>query len=164
MSAETMLYVPENKMNSSDIKSILNSGKAADNPQDDLSWYFPELDPGIDPYGDRVLVQLRRVRTKTAGGISLPAETIAVEKWNTQTAKMVRHGPLAYRNNQTLEKWPEGIWANIGDYVRVPRWGGDKIEVDIGSDGETIVFCIFKASEVLGKVLGDPRKIKNFVL
>lgn len=162
MIVESLLYVPDEQS----VQSILSSGKPAakQDTQDDISWYFPEIDPGIEPYGDRVLVQLRRVAIKTKGGIGLPAETIAIEKWSTQTAKMVRHGPLAYRHSKDLTAWPEGIWADIGDYVRTPKMGGDKMEVDIGADGETIIFCIFKASEIIGKIIGDPRKIKNFVL
>ena len=32
---------------------------------------FPDVDPGIQPFGSRVLVQIRTAKTKTSGGIIL---------------------------------------------------------------------------------------------
>ena len=45
---------------------------------------FPDVDPGIQPFGSRVLVQIRTAKTKTSGGIILTTDTTDTEKWNTK--------------------------------------------------------------------------------
>ena len=43
---------------------------------------FPTIDPGIEVQGDRVLVQLRREKNKSKGGILLVEETRQTIKYN----------------------------------------------------------------------------------
>lgn len=136
-------------------------------PNDDvgLDWYFPEVDPLHKPLGARVLLQLRRTKNKSAGGIILASETKGTETWNTQVAKVVSIGPLAFRNRSTAELWPEGIWANVGDFVRIPRWGGERWSVDIpGEVDEPAIFLICEDNVIIAKVTGDPLTIRAFIL
>lgn len=122
-----------------------------------LEWAYPIVDPGIVPLGGRVLVQLRRVKRTTASGIVLAGETREYEKYNTQTAKVVSVGPLAFRKKDTMDPWPEGVWADPGDYVRVPKYGGDRFEVDVpGSPEEPALFMLINDNELIAKVTGDP--------
>ena len=46
---------------------------------DRLAEAFPQVDPGAEPFGSRVLVQFRTPKKKTAGGIILTDETIETE-------------------------------------------------------------------------------------
>ena len=126
---------------------------------------FPVVDSGCAPLGGRVLVQFKQTPKKTtASGIILVEETKETEKWNTQVCKVIKLGALAYRNRDTLELWAEGVWAAVGDYVRVPRWGGDRWEVPLGEDDkECALFAIFNDNEVISKVTGDPLKVKAFL-
>ena len=87
---------------------------------------FPVIDPNLRPFGSRVLVQIRRARTRSRGGIIFSDQTKDTELDNTCVAKVISVGPLAYRNRNTMELWPEGEWCGIGDFVRVPRYGGDR--------------------------------------
>jgi co-chaperonin GroES (HSP10) len=123
---------------------------------------FPVVDPGIQPFGSRVLIQIRRAKSKTKGGIILAGETRDTEMWNTQVAKVIAMGPLAFHNRNTMEPWPEGNWVNIGDYVRAPKYGGDRWSVRI-EDGEEILFCLFNDLDLLGKITGDPLAMKAFL-
>lgn len=123
---------------------------------------FPAADAGVQPFGSRVLVQIRTPKTKTASGIILDNGSRDAEKWNTQVAKVISHGPVAYRNRNTLEPWPEGSWAHPGDYVRVPKYGGDRWEVPL-SNGESALFVIFNDLDIIGKVEGDPLAIRAFI-
>ena len=123
---------------------------------------FPEVDPGIIPFGNLVLVQIRSPKKKSAGGIILHSETTDTEKWNTQVAKIIKLGPVAFRNRTTMEPWPEGEWCEEGDFVRVAKYGGDRWEVPM-NDNETAMFVIFKDTELIGKVTTDPLKIKAFI-
>lgn len=128
---------------------------------------FPAVDPLMAPYGGRVLVQLRAVKEKvTSAGILIPEETKEAEKWNTMIGKVIAIGPLAFKNRDTMQPWIEGTWAEVGDYVRVPKWGGDRWEIDFvdkkGMNGRAL-FTFFNDHELIGKVTGDPRTIRAFV-
>lgn len=127
---------------------------------------FPEVDPGAAPVGGRILVQWRQtIKKTTASGIVLVEETKETEKWNNQVAKVIAVGPLAFKKRDTLEPWPEGNWVEVGDFVRVPKWGGDRWEVPFGdpSIGETALFSVFNDHEVIAKVTGDPLKVRAFL-
>jgi len=133
----------------------------------ELAWAFPSVDPGAIPLGGRILVQLRRTKKKTSSaGIILVEETKETEKWNNMVAKVVQIGPLAFRHRDTMQPWPEGTWCDAGDYIRVPKWGGDRWEVPVpGEDSleEKALFAIFNDHEVIAKVTGDPLAMKAFV-
>ncbi len=124
---------------------------------------FPAADPGVEPAGSRILVQIRTPKMKSAGGIILTSETKDTEKWNTQVAKVVAMGPLAFRNRDTMQEWKEGAWCGPGDFVRVPKYGGDRWEVPTENRDEPAMFVIFNDLDVLGRVTGDPLAIKAFI-
>lgn len=123
---------------------------------------FPEADPGVKPFGSRVLVQIRNPMNKTAGGIILHSETQETEKWNTQSAKVIAMGPLAFKNRNTMEAWPEGDWCEPGQFVRVPKYGGDRWEVKLGDKGAAL-YVIFNDLDIIGLVTGDPLQMKAFI-
>jgi co-chaperonin GroES (HSP10) len=123
---------------------------------------FPTADPGITPFGSRVLVQIRTPRTKTASGIIIDNGSRDTEKWNTQVARVVSVGALAFKNRNTMDPWPEGSWCTPGDYVRVPKYGGDRWEVPL-SNGESALFVIFNDLDIIGQVTGDPLAIRAFI-
>lgn len=128
----------------------MNDGK-------NINWAFPDVDSGIEPLGGRVLVQLRRVKMTTDSGIVLPNEAREFEKFNTQVAKVVEIGPLAFKKKDTMEPWPEGFWADIGDFVRVPKYGGDRFEVAIDNEpNEPALFMLINDHELIAKIKGDP--------
>ena len=124
---------------------------------------FPEIDPGIRPFGSRVLVQVRTPQSRTKGGILISDETKDTEKWNQQVAKVIATGPVAFRNRGTLEQWAEGGWAKPGDYVRVPKYGGDRWEVQYGTGDQAALFVLFNDLDLLGLVTTDPRNVRAFI-
>lgn len=123
---------------------------------------FPAVDPGVKPFGSRVLCQIRLAKKKTKGGIILTGDTKDTETWNTQVAKVVAVGDLAFKNRNTQEPWPEGSWATPGEFVRVPKYGGDKWTVKIDDDQE-VIFVILNDLDLIGVVTGDPLAMKAFV-
>jgi co-chaperonin GroES (HSP10) len=132
----------------------------------DLAWAFPDVKPGQAPYGGRVIVQLRRIK-KNAGKIILVEETKENEKWNNMIGKVVAIGPLAFKNKDTMASWPEGSWAEIGDYVRVPRWGGDRWERpatgEENGDLNPVLFMTINDHELIAKVTDNPLSFKAYV-
>ena len=133
----------------------------------DLAWAFPEVEPGVEPLGARVLVQLRRTKKKmTASGIILAEETRETEKWANMVAKVLAIGPLAYRNSDTMASWPEGSWVKVGDFIRVPKWGGDRWEVPVPGEDKNedkALFMVLNDHEVISKVKGDPLAMAEYV-
>lgn len=118
----------------------------------EIAWAFPSVDPGAKPLGARVLVQLRRTKQKaTSAGIILVEETRENEKWNNMVARVIEIGPLAFKKRDTMELWPEGSWCEVGDYIRVPKWGGDRWEAEVGSDEEKALFMISTTTKSLPK-------------
>lgn len=130
--------------------------------EDALAAAFPAVDAGIQPFGSRVLVQIRTPKKKSEGGIILDLGTQDTEKWNTQVAKVICKGPLAFKNRNTMESWPEGDWCNVGDFVRVAKYGGDRWEVPIDVK-ESALFVIFNDLDIIGRVTGDPLAMKAFI-
>lgn len=127
-----------------------------------LAEAFPAVDPGIQPFGSRVLVQIRNPKQTTASGIIIDPGSKDTEKWNTQVAKVIMLGPLAFKNRNTMESWPEGAWCQPGEYVRVAKYGGDRWEVPYGTR-ETALFVIFNDLDIIGRVTGDPLAIRAFI-
>lgn len=125
---------------------------------------FPDVSPNVRPLGNRVLVQIRRTASKTKSGIVIVEETKETVKWNMQVARVVDMGPIAFCNRESGEPWPEGRWVNVGDYVRVPRWGGDRIEVPVQDSTEPVVFVTFQDHELISAVTGNPLEVKTYIL
>ena len=126
---------------------------------------FPEVDPGIEVLGDRVLVQLRREKTTSKGGIILVDETTQTIKFNETVAKVIQIGPLAYKNLDDLSPWVEGPWCKVGDLVRTIKYGGDRYVYDAGDDGAPVVFITLQAREIISRVKSfeHAQKMKSFV-
>jgi co-chaperonin GroES (HSP10) len=131
-----------------------------------LAWAFPEIQAGQAPFGGRVIVQLRRIK-KSAGKIILVEETKENEKWNNMIGKVVAIGPLAFKNRDTMTSWPEGSWAQVGDYVRVPRWGGDRwerfVSTEENGDLNPVLFMTINDHELIARVTDDPLSFKAYV-
>ena len=133
----------------------------------EMAWAFPSVDPGAKPLGGRILVQLRRTKkATTASGIILVAETKETEKWQNMVAKVIEIGPLAYKHRDTMAAWPEGSWADVGDFIRVPKWGGDRWEVHVPGEDEneeSALFMVLNDHEVIAKLTGDPLAMRAFL-
>jgi co-chaperonin GroES (HSP10) len=126
---------------------------------------FPDIDHGVEILGDRVLVQLRREKVTSKGGIFLIDETRQTLRFNETVAKVRDIGPLAYKSPDDLTPWPEGNWCNVGDLVRTIKYGGDRFVVQPQDDGAPVVFITLQAREVISKIKSFEyaQKMKAFV-
>lgn len=126
---------------------------------------FPIVDPGVEVAGDRVLVQLRRQKTMSKGGIIFVDETQQTLKFNETVAKVVQIGPLAYKSPDTLEPWIEGPWCKEGDLVRTIKYGGDRFVIQPEDDGAPVIFITLQAREIICRIksFAHAQKMKAFV-
>jgi co-chaperonin GroES (HSP10) len=119
---------------------------------------FPACDPGITPLGARVLLQLKSVKKASKGGIILVDETRETERVQSMVAKVLALGPIAFKNRDTLSEWGEGLWCAVGDYVRVPRWSGDRFTIPNPNDpDDEISIQVLNDFELWAKV--EPSKV-----
>lgn len=163
------------KASGADIKTFAPSSLTSPNMTelhyDSLSQAFPTIDPGIKPLGSRVLVQIKQIARFTKGGIELPAEAIKTEQYNTQVARVVALGPLAFKTifksaddqTEVIKDWPDGAWYGVGDFIRVPLYGGDRFTVPFRNSRKEIdhvIFALYKPTDALGIITADPLSIK----
>lgn len=134
---------------------------------------FPDVSPQQRPLGSIVLVQIRRPKTKTRGGIILQDETRSTEYYRTQVAKVIALGPLCFKNRNDGADWPEGAWCKVGDFVYVPQHGGVRFAVkhqfktiergETKTEEEEIYFLYLKDTNLLGVITGDPLRVRAFL-
>jgi hypothetical protein len=65
-----------------------------------------------------------------------------------------------------MQPWTEGSWAELGDFVRVPRWGGDRWERVVPteeSDSEPVLFMTINDHELISAITDDPLSFKTYV-
>lgn len=131
---------------------------------DSIEEAFPPCDPGVEPFGSRLLVQIRTPKKKTAGGIILMAggDAQETEFWSSQVAIVRAVGPLAFRNRNSMEPWPEGSWCEVGDFVRTPKFGGDRFTVKVDDETEALI-VVFNDLDIIGKITGDPTLLKTYI-
>lgn len=142
--------------------------------KDELDKAFPNIDPGFKPFGSRIIVQLRSPKLYSLGGIKFADETIETEMWNTQIGRVREIGPLAFKNREKMSNWPEGAWAKIGDYVRIPKFNQDKWFMEypckltgLGGrefDGtERVLFMLINDLDLLALKTGNPLEVKAYI-
>lgn len=131
----------------------------------ELEIYFPAVDPGLKPLGSRVLVQVRLPKRKV-GSIIVPDMVKDADADNLQTARVVALGPAAFRNRDTLALWPEGEWVGVGDFVRIPKYAGDRFSTphpEPVEPGEKVIFAIFNDLDLTAKFTGDPLSHRAYI-
>lgn len=122
--------------------------------QEFVAAHFPNVPSGRNTIGPRVTVQLMTVKKTTASGIIIAKETRDFNVANAMIGRVVDIGPLAYRNRNTMDPWPEGVWVQVGDVVEVPQYGGFRFSIDDKASGETATFGTFQDHEIIHKIDG----------
>lgn len=141
--------------------------------QEEVDARFPDVDPGVKPSGSRVVLQIRSAVHKSRGGVWFPPDISESELFLTQTGMVRAVGPVAFRNRDTLELWPEGVWAKIGSFVRMPKYNQDKwwVEYEVpggkNREGQTIknkaLFMMVNDLDILGERTGNPFAIAGYL-
>lgn len=149
---------------SSGLPVINPFGQGLDVSHHELDDLFPAIDLDFEPFGHRVVVQVRRAVQKTASGIILSTGALEEEAYNGQVARLVAVGPLAFKKRSDGEPWPEGVWAVPGDYVKVPRWGGDRWSVDMKDGLGSVSLAVMGDGDLIGRYTGDVRNVRAHLL
>ena len=172
------------------VTRLVTSSNSVEFDYDSIAEAFPQIDPGIEPCGTCVLLQIKQPKSTSKGGIILPTDPRSTDHYNTQVAKVIALGPLAFKTVKTtfdehgneveaIKDWAAGRWYQPGDYVWVAKYGGDRFsrtaefkrkerDPDTGREEtvttkEEVIFAFYKAKDVHGKITGDPLKFRAYL-
>jgi chaperonin GroES len=81
------------------------------------------------PTGWRLLVLPFRIKEKTEGGVILGQETLERQQVASQCGNVLAMGSSCYNDR---ERYPNGPWCKVGDWVIFARYAGSRIEIEGG--------------------------------
>ena len=81
------------------------------------------------PTGWRLLVLPFKMKEKTKGGVILAEDTLERQQVASQVGLVLAMGPQCYKDK---ERYPEGPWCKVNDWVMFARYAGSRIKIDGG--------------------------------
>ena len=81
------------------------------------------------PTGWRLLVLPFKMKEKTKGGLVLAETTLEKQQVASQVGLVMAMGPQCYKDE---ERYPEGPWCKVKDWVMFARYAGSRIKLDGG--------------------------------
>ena len=81
------------------------------------------------PTGWRLLVLPFKMKEKTKGGLVLAETTLEKQQVASQVGLVMAMGPDCYADK---ERYPEGPWCKVKDWVMFARYAGSRIKIDGG--------------------------------
>ena len=81
------------------------------------------------PTGWRLLVLPFKMKDKTKGGIVLAETTLEKQQVASQVGLVMAMGPQCYKDK---DRYPEGPWCKVKDWVMFARYAGSRIKIDGG--------------------------------
>ena len=81
------------------------------------------------PTGWRIMVLPFKMKEKTKGGLVLAETTIERQQVASQVGLVLAMGPQCYKDK---ERYPEGPWCKVNDWVMFARYAGSRIKIDGG--------------------------------
>ena len=91
--------------------------------------YKEETEKLPKPTGWRILVLPFRMDEKTKGGILMGQDTLDKQQVASQCGNVLAMGPQCYKDK---ERYPEGPWCVVGDWVIFARYAGSRIQIEGG--------------------------------
>jgi len=81
------------------------------------------------PTGWRILVLPFKMKDKTKGGVILAEDTLERQQVASQVGLVLAMGPQCYKDK---ERYPEGPWCKVNDWVMFARYAGSRIKIEGG--------------------------------
>ena len=89
-----------------------------------------EKEPNLpNPTGWRMIVLPFKMKEKTKGGLVLAETTLEKQQVASQVGLVLAMGPQCYKDK---ERYPEGPWCKVNDWVMFARYAGSRIKIDGG--------------------------------
>jgi chaperonin GroES len=81
------------------------------------------------PTGWRLIVLPFKMDERTKGGIIMNETTLEKQQVASQCGNVLAMGPQCYTDK---ERYPEGPWCKVGDWVIFARYAGSRIQIEGG--------------------------------
>ena len=81
------------------------------------------------PTGWRLIVLPFKMDERTKGGIIMNETTLEKQQVASQCGNVLAMGPQCYMDK---ERYPEGPWCKVGDWVIFARYAGSRIQIEGG--------------------------------
>ena len=81
------------------------------------------------PTGWRLIVLPFKMDERTKGGIIMNESTLEKQQVASQCGNVLAMGPQCYTDK---ERYPEGPWCKVGDWVIFARYAGSRIQIEGG--------------------------------
>jgi chaperonin GroES len=81
------------------------------------------------PTGWRLLVLPFKMNEKTKGGIIMNESTLEKQQVGSQCGNVLAMGDACYTDK---ERYPNGPWCKVGDWVIFARYAGSRIQIEGG--------------------------------
>ena len=81
------------------------------------------------PTGWRLLVLPFKMKEKTKGGVILAEDTLERQQVASQVGLVMAMGSQCYKDK---DRYPEGPWCKVNDWVMFARYAGSRIKIDGG--------------------------------
>jgi co-chaperonin GroES (HSP10) len=101
-----------------ELSKLSTDSTTVDTPDPDLT--------GFNITGHKLLLRPLHVEGKTKGGLLLAQKTQHDLSYLMNVCKVLAVGPRAYKQEMFNDTGP---WCDVGDYVLIPRLGGQKIKL-----------------------------------
>ena len=98
-------------------KALKNNAWITDDEKND-----PDILPELPGY--HLLIRPISIKTETKGGILLPDAVKEDISYLTTVGRVLKIGDLAYKD---LDKFPNGAWCNVNDYICYGKHSGQKL-------------------------------------
>ena len=95
------------------------------------------------PTGWRMLVLPFKMKDKTKGGLVITEDTLERQQVASQCGLVLAMGPQCYSDK---ERYPEGPWCKVKDWVMFARYAGSRIQIQGGE------VRLLNDDEVLAKI------------
>ena len=154
---------------------------------EELKQFFPDVNIDMEPVADIICCQIKMPKRKM-GSIILVDEAKDYDRWNTMVAKVVKLGPLAFKDAVEMESgiisslkkianwflpkkyqlkcelkdWIEGKWADVGDYVVIPKYGSVKFAVKVDGYEDKCLFAFLRCKDIRAKITGNPLEVDEY--
>tara|TARA_B110000467_G_scaffold133127_1_gene128745 strand:+ start:232 stop:645 length:414 start_codon:yes stop_codon:yes gene_type:complete len=81
------------------------------------------------PTGWRMIVLPFKMKEKTKGGLVLAETTLERQQVASQVGLVLAMGDQCYKDK---ERYPDGPWCKVNDWVMFARYAGSRIKIDGG--------------------------------
>lgn len=120
--------------------------------------FFPETKLDTAPAGTQITLQMP-VMPERIRGLLIPEDTAETIEWQASFGKVIAVAPMAFKNPNNGQEWPDGPMCKVGDVIRYRQNTGQKWR---SAGNKRVRFLQIPDVSVLGIV--DPEMVSDVLM